>query len=346
MSQQQRRPAAFRLDDPGVVVTPDQRDRASPGPARLTVAPEPALPAVSEPAFPRRGLPWAALFASSAGALAVLGLGLAVTQLIEDLFRRSEELGYVGAALAALASVALLAIIVREGVALWRLSGIEKLHARALETLASDDRIAGRAVARDVLALARGMPRLARARAGLEEHLDDIIDGADFVRLAERELMAPLDREARRFVADAARRVSLVTAVSPRALVDMLFVFASTLMVVRRLAYLYGGRPGTLGMIRLFRHVLAHLALTGSMAAGDSLIQQVLGHGIAARVSIRLGEGVLNGLLTARLGLAAIEVIRPLPFAALARPTLTDVAGNLVRRREGEIQLPREEPPA
>jgi putative membrane protein len=86
-------------------------------------------------------------------------------------------------------------------------------------------------------------------------------------------------------------------------------------------------------VIRLMREVIAHLALTGGMAAGDSLIQQVLGHGIAAKVSVRLGEGVLNGLLTARLGLAAIEVTRPLPFAALPPPTLADVAGNLLRRR-------------
>ena len=76
------------------------------------------------------------------------------------------------------------------------------------------------------------------------------------------------------------------------------------------------------------------MVLTGGMAAGDSLIQQMLGHGLAAKVSARLGEGVLNGLLTARLGLAAIEVTRPLPFAALPPPTLTDVAGNLLRRGE------------
>ncbi len=177
------------------------------------------------------------------------------------------------------------------------------------------------------------MPHLARARARLEGHLEDIIDGADLVRLAERELMEPLDRDARRIVGEAAKRVSLVTAVSPRAAVDMLFVLVTALAVVRRLAYLYGGRPGTLGVIRLMREVIAHLVLTGGMAAGDSLIQQVLGHGIAAKVSVRLGEGVLNGLLTARLGLAAIEVTRPLPFAALPSPTLSDVAGNLLRRR-------------
>ena len=104
--------------------------------------------------------------------------------------------------------------------------------------------------------------------------------------------------------------------------------------MIRRLAELYGGRPGMLGLVRLVRQIVTHLAVTGGIAAGDSLIQQVLGHGVAAKLSARLGEGVLNGLLTARLGLAAIEVARPLPFAALPKPALSDIAGDLLRRRE------------
>jgi putative membrane protein len=148
--------------------------------------------------------------------------------------------------------------------------------------------------------------------------------------------MTPLDIEARRLVSTAAQRVSIVTAVSPRALIDVLFVFAASLRLVRQLARLYGGRPGTLGLIKLMRHVIAHLAITGGMAASDSLIQQVLGHGIAAKLSQRLGEGVLNGLLTARLGLAAIDVTRPLPFTALPRPALGDLAKDLLRKREAD----------
>ena len=87
--------------------------------------------------------------------------------------------------------------------------------------------------------------------------------------------------------------------------------------------------------------MLAHLAVTGGMAAGDSLIQQMLGHGVAAKLSARLGEGVLNGLLTARLGLAAIEVARPLPFAALPQPALTDIAGDLIRVRKDQVKQER-----
>ena len=111
-------------------------------------------------------------------------------------------------------------------------------------------------------------------------------------------------------------------------------MLVAALGMIRRLAALYGGRPGMLGLVRLVRQIIAHLAVTGGIAAGDSLIQQVLGHGVAAKLSARLGEGVLNGLLTARLGLAAIEVARPLPFAALPKPALSDIAGDLLRRRE------------
>ena len=51
-----------------------------------------------------------------------------------------------------------------------------------------------------------------------------------------------------------------------------------------------------------------------------------VGHGIAARLSARLGEGVLNGLLTARVGLSAMAVCRPMPFTAKAAPGVNDVA--------------------
>ena len=116
--------------------------------------------------------------------------------------------------------------------------------------------------------------------------------------------MEPLDAEARRLVLAAASAL-LVTAISPRAAVDMLFVLINALALIRKLAVLYGGRPGTIGVLRLFRQVISHLAMTGGVAVTDSLLQQIIGHGVAARLSARLGEGMLNGILTARLGILA-----------------------------------------
>ncbi|WP_420969240.1 YcjF family protein [Bradyrhizobium sp. B120] len=335
-----RRPATFKLDDPGVVVMdPDDSGRLSRGTIQIVPEAEPAqLPVpVDTPLLPaRRGFRWGTLFWSAVAGLVVLGTGLGVINLVEDLFARNEGLGVLGLGLAVIATVALAVVSTRELVGLARLATIEKLHLRAAEVLISDDRAASRAVVADLLKLAHQTPQLARARSALQSHTDDIIDGADMIRLAERELMTPLDEEARRLVSSAAQRVSVVTAVSPRAMIDVLFVFVASLRMIRQLARLYGGRPGALGMIRLLRHVIAHLAITGGMAASDSLIQQMLGHGIAAKLSQRLGEGMLNGLLTARLGLAAIDVTRPLPFNALPRPALTDLAKDLIRKREEE----------
>jgi putative membrane protein len=262
----------------------------------------------------------------------LLAMGVAVSGLITDLFARNQELGWLGLALAILAIVSLIVIAIRETTGLMRLATVEKFRLRAAEMIASGNRrLEARALVHELLALTRKMPHLARGRANLEGHLGEIIDGPDMVRLAERELMTPLDQQARKLISVAATRVSFITALSPRAVVDVLFVFGTALILVRRLAFLYGARPGTLSLARLVRQVVMHLAVTGGLAASDSLIQQLLGHGIAAKLSARLGEGVLNGLLTARFGLAAVDLIRPVPFAALPRPTLSDLMSEVLR---------------
>src|SRR4030088_1248045 len=294
---QHRRPATFKLDDPGVIVIdPDDASRPSRGTVHVTPEADPALlpVPVEAPVLPmQRGFRWGAVFWTAIGGLILLGLGLGVTRLIEDLFARSESLGFLGLAFAFAATLAFAVVVAREAFGLARLATIEKLHLRAAAVLASDDRAESRTIVQDLLKLAHQNPQLARARAALQGHADDIIDGADLIRLAERELMTPLDQEARRLVSSAAQRVSIVTAVSPRALIDVLFVLVASLRMIRQLAWLYGGRPGTIGMIRLMRHVIGHLAITGGLAARDSLVPQMRGPRLAAKMSPRVAGGGL-----------------------------------------------------
>ena len=333
-SWKHRPPAAFRLDHGHVIVGKARKTRPSPDyPVEIKQDAEFQALAITiedSPRLSRRGVRWGVLFWIALGVLLLLAMGLAITGLIADLFARNQELGWIGLALAMLAAVSLIIIGVREIFGLMRLVTVENLRERAAKMIVSDDRVEARALVGKLLHLTRRMPRLARGRANLEGHLAEIIDGSDMVRLAERELMTPLDQQARKLVSAAATRVSVVTALSPRAIIDLLFVFGTALSLLRRLAFLYGVRPGTLSLARLIRHVVVHLAMTGGLATSDSLIQQMLGHGVAAKLSARLGEGVLNGLLTARFGLAAIDIIRPLPFAALPRPTLGDLMSEVL----------------
>jgi len=330
-----RPPAVFRLDQDHLIVDSVTKTRVS-SERQAQIKSEPEFEALAitvddSARSSRRGVRWAILFWCALGGLLLLAIGVAVNDLLTDLLARNQELGWLGLAFATLAVVSLLVIAVRETTGLMRLAKVEKLRQRAAEMIVSDNRIEGRAFVHELLALTRKMPHLARGRADLEGHLGEIIDGSDMVRLAERELMTPLDQRARKLISVAATRVSVVTAVSPRAVIDILFVFGTALTLVRRLAFLYGARPGTLSLARLVRQVVMHLAVTGGLAASDSLIQQMLGHGIAAKLSVRLGEGVLNGLLTARFGLAAVDLIRPVPFAALPRPTLSDLMSEVLR---------------
>lgn len=336
-------PRAFRLDDPNV----SWSDAGSPPPGSGVLVTDTDDETVFEDAERRteraevheaalglgkRVLGWGGVLVCSLFGLATLWLASALESFILDEIQRNPVVGILAAVLAAVAAVALLVLLWREVRAVVRAKGIASLKARAEAVLASDDRAEGRAVVGALVSLYSSRAETARARARLAETAGDVIDGADLVRVAERELMAGLDREARLAIAGAARRVSVVTAISPRAIVDLLFVAAQALRLIRRISEIYGGRPGAIGFLRLLRAVGGHLAVTGGMAVGDSLVQQVLGHGLAAKLSARLGEGVLNGLLTARVGLSAVAVCRPLPFAAEKEPTVGDVAGFLFTR--------------
>ncbi|MEO1199629.1 MAG: TIGR01620 family protein [Pseudomonadota bacterium] len=284
------------------------------------------------PKIPRkRGLSWTGVFATGFGVLISLALGLVTANLIEALFARASWLGYVGLGAAGLALLALLVILIREIAGMRRLARIAGLRADADAAAEADDRRRAEQVLDKVTALYVNDTSTARGRGELAAHRREVIDGRDLIKLGERALMTRKDAEARVLILGAAKRVTAVTAISPRALVDVLYVLFETLRLIRKLSELYGGRPSGFGMIRLVRMVLGHLAITGGIALTDSLVQQLLGHGLAARLSARLGEGVVNGLLTARIGLAALDVCRPLPYLWADQPALKDIMNELLR---------------
>ena len=327
-----QRPRAFRLDRPDVARVREDEPVPS-APVLVTDEPFDAIEAadgVVVPVAPRRRAPWLTVLLSALGGLVMLAIGLGVQQLVAELFAIAPWLGWLALALAVLALVAFVARVGREALGVLRERRIERLRAAAADALAVRDHQAARAVAADLVALYGARAETAGARARLEALADEIIDADDRLAIAERELLAPLDAQAKRAVADAAKQVSVVTALSPRAIVDVAFVIFAAVRVLRRVARIYGGRPGTLGFLRLARAAFNHLAITGGVAVGDTLLQQVLGLGLAARVSAKLGEGVVNGLLTARFGLAALAVCRPLPFVREPPPRIGDVAGELL----------------
>jgi putative membrane protein len=309
---------------PLLIERPDAADAPTPADA-------PPVPEVGEGSAPvrlPRGSALSRLAGWAFGLLFTFVISVAAWDFVTSLLSRDSVLGTVAMLLVGFATVTALALALRELAGFARIARIDTLRQKAEAAAAAVDVRAARGVVEGVERLFQGRPELDPARQRLAARGAEQFDADGLLGLVEQELLAPLDQAARREVEAAVRQVAAVTALVPLALADVATALYANLRMIRRIAALYGGRSGTLGSLRLMRGVFGHLLATGALAAGDDLIHSVAGGGLLSKVSRRFGEGVVNGALTARVGVAAMEVCRPLPFRAAPKPKVS----NLVTR--------------
>ncbi|WP_298843212.1 YcjF family protein [uncultured Roseobacter sp.] len=267
-------------------------------------------------------------FLGLAAALVGAFASLAAWDVVNGLIERNAVLGWGLAGLAGAFLSVLLLVVLRELAAIGRLGRIDGLRRAADTAHASQDLKAAGKVTQQLVALYKGREETRWGRERFADLAGDQLDADALLRVAETEILMPLDAVASREVEAAARQVATVTALVPLALADVVAALAANLRMIRRIAEIYGGRAGVLGSWRLARAVTAHLVATGAVAVGDDMLESVLGGSLLGRLSRRFGEGVVNGALTARVGVAAMEVCRPLPFGTGKRPKVRDIIRN------------------
>jgi putative membrane protein len=319
-----RRPAVITLQgeaDPGLAA-PVPEDQPTPLQAAATRT-------AARPSAMTRFALWAF------GALFGFIMSVAIWDFVASLLARNAVLGSVAMALVSLAILAALILTLREFAALLRLRRLDTLRDRA--TAAQNDLPAARAVVADITRLYATRAETAWGRAKLADQQANVMDADALLAMAETHLLSDLDQSARREVETAARRVAMVTALVPMALADVTMALYANLRMVRRIAEIYGGRAGTLGSLRLLRQVFGHLIATGALALTDDLMGSVAGGGVIGKLSRRFGEGVVNGALTARVGVAAMQVCRPMPFVALPKPRVTNLVSRALTRVFGQV---------
>ncbi|WP_214647932.1 YcjF family protein [Ruegeria lacuscaerulensis] len=256
-------------------------------------------------------------------AAAVIGavVSVAAWDFVTSLLLRAPVLGWVVTGLIGALLVVGLIIALRELAAIGRLSRVDGMRRAADAALAEGDLGQARAVTNRLMAFYKGRDDTKWGRDRLSERMGEQFDASGLLTLTEDELLAPLDEAASREVEAAARQVATVTALVPLALADVVTALAASLRMIRRIAEIYGGRAGFLGSWRLTRAVFVHLVATGAVAVGDDLLEPVLGGSVLSKLSHRFGEGLVNGALSARVGMAAMEVCRPLPFSDRHKPS-------------------------
>ena len=321
MSTSDRRgPVLIDLDEDSAAPRPDEAppipdDDVAPPPRGQAMATVAALTA-------RRPSRLARWFWRLLAALVTTLLSLGAWNLATSLIQRNEILGWGVTALIALFVLVVLLIAIKEVAVFYRLARVDRLHRDATRVLAEADLKGARDLTARLHDLYSGREDTRWGRERLKERQDEIFDAEGLIHLSEDALLAPLDAAARREVEAAARQVATVTALVPLALADVVAALSANLRMIRRIGEIYGGRSGTLGSMRLARAVMSHLVATGAVAVGDDMLEPILGSGLLGKLSRRFGEGLVNGALTARVGVAAMEVCRPLPFSRKARPSV------------------------
>ncbi|MDR5867585.1 TIGR01620 family protein [Halomonas koreensis] len=326
-------PAAGGDPTPGMAFTPEAPSRPLEAPAEPTGEAAP-----SEGLAPPRRRRW--------GLLGVLagGLGLGAAELVTALPAALADADWLGLGwlLLGLAGLGLgVGALLRELWRLRRLGAHERLR-RALAALPEADPAQAMRTATSL-----------RRRLGLDDdhpHWRAFLearqphhDGRELQALLDHHLLGPRDREARRLISRMSGETAVMVALSPLTLLDMALVAWRHLALVDRLSRLYGLELGYAARIRLLRRVLRDMAFAGASELAGEAGMEWLSLDLAGRLSTRAGQGLGVGLLSARLGLRAQRLARPLAFDEARRPGLADLRrelwGRLKRlenRRDGE----------
>jgi putative membrane protein len=336
-AEKSRKPRAFDADDPTVKVSsrepPNQNEAdAANGPETLVDEDressglgDAAGAAAAVPPDSSSRFSWLGTLVAASLGLASLAFSLWYASFVSQAVLRDDWLGWLARGLAAVIVIAVLVLVLRELIGFWRLSRLGQLRRDANTAVNKDDlRLARRTVARlkSTLGGQRDMRWSLERFREQERHMRD---AQTLLGLADRVLLEKADQKAKELIYQSARRIGVVSAVVPIAFIVVFFVLFENLRMVRRVAGAYGGQPGFLGGIRLFTWIIGHIAASGIIALTDDLWGQFFGQDILRRLSARLGEGAFNGALTARLGVAALSICRPLPFIEAKPPRAREI---------------------
>jgi putative membrane protein len=329
----------------GKPVFPFELDPRTLDPARIELVEEAdpsQLPQVAPlPPPPRQPRLLGRLFLGSLGLLLLVLLGLEAYDGLLSLYERSAALGTAVALLLAGVLAGAVGLAVREVLSLRRLDRVEELREQAATLMGAQVHGKAEGLLERIARLYRGRPQIDEAIARFEAQASDALDDGERLQLFAATVLAPLDRRAYGLVKYGARDIGALTAFSPFGLLDGAIVLWRTTSMLRQIATLYGVRPGTVATIGLLRRSIRNVLVAGVGELVSDAAVETAGASLLSVLSARAGQGAINGLLAARLGLSAMQLCRPLPFLADELPSLRQLRREIFTEAAAERWSPR-----
>lgn len=156
--------------------------------------------------------------------------------------------------------------------------------------------------------------------------LPDYSNDREVIEHIERAFLQPLDQEALRRVSNFSLQIGAAVAASPWASLDMLLSLWRSIKMIDDIAQVYGMRPSLSNRLKLLKLVIHQLAFIGmSEIVIDQVMEEFGSTTLSGMASARLGQGLGAGIYTARIGIAAMKVSRPIAFSKERQPKTKSV---------------------
>jgi putative membrane protein len=166
----------------------------------------------------------------------------------------------------------------------------------------------------------------------LEEYND-----VEIMQLYARNVLSQVDQKALKEIAKFSSESVVLVALSPIAIIDMLLMLWRNLRLVNKIAVLYGLKLSYWSRVKLIKQVIINMAYAGASELVADLGADLLGAELLGKLSARMAQGLGAGMLTARLGLKAIHLCRPIPFTEEA-PKLGHIRQQIVSQVQSLVK--------
>jgi len=171
------------------------------------------------------------------------------------------------------------------------------------------------------------VPRLERYVAKKTDAHSD----RDAMLLFSDTVMKPLDKKAYEVTVQRSKETALMIVLSPFAFLDVILTLWRNVRLIRDIASLYGARPGFLSSLSLMKKVLQSLAYAEVTELVADSAAETLGGSIVASLSTHVATGIGGGIMTARVGIHAMQICRPLPYVQSDKPSLKGVRREILK---------------
>lgn len=165
------------------------------------------------------------------------------------------------------------------------------------------------------------------------EKLPDYSNDREAIDHIDRVFLQPLDEEAMRRVSNFSLQTGAAVAASPWASLDMLLSLWRSIKMIDDVAQVYGMRPSLSNRYKLLRLVIHQLAFVGISELVISNVMEEFGSSaLTSMASARLGQGLGAGIYTAKIGMAAMKVSRPIAFAKDNQPKIKSIVIPMIEK--------------